>query len=73
MDTVRWAMEVGVWAVCLGVGLLTTAACVLCVGVGPLGHRARKAEASVWGRWAITRGRRRRGHGHARRPHCILN
>lgn len=25
METVRWAMEVGVWAVCLGVGLLATA------------------------------------------------
>jgi hypothetical protein len=27
--------------------------------------------ASVWGRWGIARGRR--GHGRARRPHCILN
>jgi len=25
METVRWAMEMGVWAVCLGVGLLATA------------------------------------------------
>jgi hypothetical protein len=25
VETVRWAMEVGVWAVCLGVGLLATA------------------------------------------------
>jgi hypothetical protein len=25
METVRWAMEVGVWARCLGVGLLATA------------------------------------------------
>ena len=25
VETVRWAMEMGVWAVCLGVGLLATA------------------------------------------------
>lgn len=35
-ETVRWAMEMGVWAVCLGVGLLATA------------RRFRRKRASFW-------------------------
>jgi hypothetical protein len=70
METVWWVMEGRVdrvprhWPPRHGHALPAEARLLVTVGAFTV---------SVWGHWGIARGRRRRGHGRARRPHCILN